>query len=197
MHEGDAKALLRRRFLARRRQLDRDEWRRMSDAITEQVMRLPYYRNCPVLLTYVSAKDNEADTCALIDHALRDKKKVLIPVMGKERGVMEWSWLKHRDELTPVCFGLLEPDRPYRRMSEPPQDAVCIVPGIAFTPEGGRIGYGGGYYDRFLTTFQGTTIGIAFDMQITPTLPVAPHDVRVMYVVTNTSCYHTMPPPSC
>ena len=110
MHEDDAKAQLRRRFLDARRQLDHAEWRRMSDAITDQVIRLPHYRNCAVLLTYVSAKDNEADTHTLIDHALRCGKKVLVPVMGGERGLMEWSWLKNRNELTPVRFGLLEPD---------------------------------------------------------------------------------------
>jgi 5-formyltetrahydrofolate cyclo-ligase len=113
---------------------------------------------------------------------------VLVPVV-RGPGEMLWSRLETWDDLARGHFGLLEPRGDRTRPSTPPPGAICLVPGIAFTPDGGRIGYGGGYFDRFLIYFDGFTAGMAFNVQMRDALPLDECDVRVHAVVTESAVY--------
>jgi len=120
----------------------------------------------------------------VIGHLLGEKKTVLVPIAQANR-VLEWSHLTSLSELEPGRFGILEPKVECRRLVHPPREgAVAITPGVAFTVRGYRIGYGGGYYDRFLSIFGGVSIGLAFEVQMAPAIPVGEFDVAVDYVVT-------------
>nr|HPK00418.1 5-formyltetrahydrofolate cyclo-ligase [Candidatus Hydrogenedentota bacterium] len=113
---------------------------------------------------------------------------VLVPVtLGKGR--MLWSRLESMEELAPAAFGVLEPRPEYRRDMAPPADSVVLVPGLAFTESGWRIGYGGGYFDRFLAEFPGTKIAIAYALQLIPEMPAEAHDIPMDIIVTESRVY--------
>ncbi len=176
------KTRLRRQYLDVRRALSAEAWARGSEAVRRRLEAWPSYAQTRALLTYVSSKDNEVDTLAILRDALARGVEVLVPVMGREPGQMAWSRLLDLDALAPARFGVLEPMPAAQRLTTPPEDALCLVPGVAFTREGDRIGYGGGYYDRFLSSFPGETVGLAFDVQLADWIPVGRHDQPVRRV---------------
>lgn len=175
---------LRRIALAARRALSPDMAAAKSAVIAERVRSLKAFREAPCVLSYVASKDNEVDTRALIDGALREGRPVLVPVT-KPRGVMIWSALRDWDDLAESRFGLFEPRAESLRPMTPPPGSVCLVPGIAFNEDGYRIGYGGGYFDRFLAGFDGISIGLAFREQLYPLWTPEPCDIPVQLLVTD------------
>jgi len=180
------KGAIRRKYLGMRRAMDAMSWTRRSAAVRDVLLQQPFFHDCNTLLTYVAAKDNEVDTRGIIDLALSSGRRVLVPMTTAGKGIMQWGRIESRGELFATAFGLLEPKA---KPVPPPRDALCLTPGIAFTRKGHRIGYGGGYYDRFLAAFQGTAVGLAFDMQIAPYLPVEAHDCMMNFLVTESGCY--------
>jgi len=184
---------LRCEYNARRKALSPGEWTRLSGLIRGRLERSALYQDAHTLLVYVSAKDNEVDTHVLIDRAQAAGKSILIPVTGAGKGEMRWALLKSRLDLVRGRFDLLEPPLGKEVFVQPPPDALCLVPGIAFTRNGLRLGYGGGFYDRFLDTFGGMTVGLAFEVQLAPSLPVADCDLPVDSVVTEARWYPIAP----
>ena len=184
----EKKKMLRRQYLEKRRALSAELWKEASSRITARLKGSGVFRDCEALLTYLSAKDNEVDTSAIIAVALQSDRNVLVPVVASDRNLV-WAQIHDYSELVRGKFGLLEPDPERAQIVSVPASALCLTPGIAFTRDGKRIGYGGGYYDRFLSEFSGISIGLAFDFQIAPTLPQDAFDQRVGYVFTETKCY--------
>lgn len=164
----------------------------LGAAIRERLTQLPEFQETPIILTYVSSIENEADTHALIKDCLAVGRQVLVPVAMPGRRLV-WSVLREMDDLAQGRFGVLEPMEARRRLVEPPPGALALVPGLVFTPEGDRIGFGGGYYDRFLATFSGMKVGLAYDMQIVPSIPLEAHDVPMDAVVTEAAVYRRSP----
>lgn len=186
------KKAIRTRLLEARKRLSPEEAATKSAAIRQRVACLPEFQAASAVLTYVASKDNEVDTRPLIDELLRARRPVLVP-LTRGKGQMVWSRLEHMTDLARGTFGILEP-RPERQHDmPPPPDSAVLVPGIAFTLTGWRIGYGGGYFDRFLAEFPGVKIALAYDMQIVPEVPVAPHDVPMDILVTETAIYRCAP----
>ena len=182
------KKTIRHEILAARRALTPAEAAEKSAAIGASVAALPEFAAASAVLTYVASKDNEVDTQPLIARLLEASRPVLVPAtLGKGR--MVWSRLESLDELAPATFGVLEPRPEYRRDMPPPAGSVVLVPGLAFTKAGWRIGYGGGYFDRFLAEFAGTRIAVAFALQIVPEMPVEAHDVPMHIIVTESHVY--------
>ncbi len=159
-----------------------------STAVLRQLEALPEIQSAPTVLTYISSKDNEVDTRGFIASLLYQKKTALVPIALENR-IMAWSELHNLSEAVPGKFGILEPLPQYRRIVDPSDDAPVLVPGIAFTKRGARIGYGGGYFDTFLADFPGPKIGLAFDCQILRNFPVDEHDVPVDLVVTESALF--------
>ncbi len=177
------KRTLRKAMLERRRGIAADEAARQSAAIMEQLRQLPEFREADAVLVYVASKDNEVDTIPLIESLLQEGRMVLVPV-AKDAGRMVWSRLQALDELERRRFGILEPPPEFERPTDPPPGSICLVPGLAFSPEGLRIGYGGGFYDRFLSEYDGIMAGLAFQAQVVDSLPAEPHDVPMDMVIT-------------
>lgn len=180
---GEQKRALRRTALERRRALTPDAYAVRSAAIAERLQFVPEFATASAILTYVASLDNEADTKPIIRNALTAGRTLLVPI-ARKGGRMDWSRLASLKELAPSTFGVLEPRADAERLSAVPPHAVALVPGLLFTRDGYRIGYGGGYYDRFLAGFDGLSIGLAFDLQWADAVPVEPHDVRLDMVVT-------------
>lgn len=182
------KAEIRRDRLLARRALASEEAARLGARIMERVTALTEFAETECVLAYVSSKDNEVDTHALIRWLLLRERLVLVPVAGSG-GVLTWSHLLDLDELEPQRFGILEPRPELCRPTEPPRGAACLVPGVAFTRDGRRIGYGGGYFDRFLAGFEGPKLALAYELQIVENISADPHDVPVDAVVTERGVY--------
>ncbi len=141
-------------------------------------------RDVSTVLTYVSAKDNEVDTHGIIKGLLAGGRTVFVPVSDLDKRIMQWSRLLAMEELERSHFGLLEPSAKNIRFEPIPSGAVCLVPGLAFTRAGWRIGYGGGYFDRFLDVFSGMPVALAHNIQVVDHIPTEPFDRPVDYLVT-------------
>lgn len=156
----------------------------MDEKILKKVGVLRKYKKSNVIFTYVSKKI-EVDTYGIIEKCWADGKKVAVPACDKDTRTMKFYFIESFDELIKGTFGLLEPDESKCREATDFSGGLCIVPGFAFDYHAYRLGYGYGYYDRFLQHFGGTTVGICYSNCITPHLPHGRYDKPVDIVVTN------------
>ncbi|MCX5770613.1 MAG: 5-formyltetrahydrofolate cyclo-ligase [Candidatus Hydrogenedentes bacterium] len=181
-------AELRTKYLELRRALDPADAARRSAEIIDRLRRLPAFAAARGFLIYVASKDNEVDTKPLIRSLLKHIYPVLVPV-AEPGGKLLWSRLHDMADLEPARFGILEPRPDARRVTKPPADSVIVVPGVAFSVDGWRIGYGGGYFDRFLVTYGGPIVALAYDIQIVTHIDNDTHDVPMDFIVTETTTY--------
>jgi 5-formyltetrahydrofolate cyclo-ligase len=179
------KAKVRKQVLEARRSLKPGQVEEKAAAILTRLQSLPALADGGPVLSYVASKDNEVDTLRLITWLLEQGRVVLVPIALADR-TLEWSRLLSLSDLSRGRFDILEPRPERRRIEVPPLGAVVIVPGVAFRPDGYRIGYGAGYFDRFLSAHRGTRIGLAFDVQIVESFVPDPHDIPMDYIVTET-----------
>lgn len=178
---------LRRAFGAERAALDPTVRARADAALADRLAQLPAFASAQVVLTYVSIGD-EVDTRELIAQALVAGKTVAAPRVSGPH-VMDWYRIDGVDGLVRSSFGVLEPPADEARRIAPDQveDALALVPGFAFTPQGYRLGYGGGFYDVFLAGFRGATVGLCRDEFLRADVgPLEAHDQAVDLVVTPT-----------
>ncbi len=183
------KCVLRAKMRAARRALPPEEYTARSQAVAERLVALPEWRLAPAVLAYAASKDNEVDTRPIVEALLAEGRSVYTPIAATD-GMMQWSRLAAWGELEPARFGILEPKPNCRRIEPVPEGSLALVPGLAFTRNGYRIGFGGGYYDVFLSHFDGFSVGLAFDMQLLDSLPITEHDQPVDAVVTETAVYY-------
>ena len=156
------KAELRKKVLHEMKALSQKQKIAMDQALTERFLNHPVYHEAKVVATYLSFP-HEFQTQGLIDQALKNGKKVLIP-KTYPKGRMEFV-VYDPQQLKKTSFGLLEPQGDLE-VVEPSQIDLIHVPGLAFTREGYRIGYGGGYYDRYLEHFAGHTMSTIYPCQV-------------------------------
>lgn len=150
----------------------------MDQALTERFLNHPFYQEAKTIATYLSFP-HEFQTQELIEQALKDGKKVLIP-KTYAKGRMDFV-VYHPQQLVKTSFGLLEPQGDLEVVDASQIDLIH-VPGLAFTREGYRIGYGGGYYDRYLEHFAGQTMSTIYPCQIQTFNPDS-HDIPVQEVL--------------
>lgn len=173
--------------LIRRRQ-SRELVVEKSEKIQAKLFSLREFMDARKITFYVAKKsDGEVETEQMIRDSLRTGKKVLIPITDKPRRRLVFSELRDYDaELTLGTFGIKEPKREYRRIVPPNQTDLVTVPGIVFDLRGYRLGYGFGYYDRFLSSLsvETPTIGLAFEFQIENKVQTENHDIPVHRIIT-------------
>jgi 5-formyltetrahydrofolate cyclo-ligase len=150
--------------------------------IYEQVTAWSVFKDAHCVACYVSI-DNEVDTRRLIISALDMGKQVCVPVTQK-KSVMHFQLISGLDELLPTRFGLLEPVFQAEKIVVPDDLDLVIVPGLAFDRQGNRLGFGGGFYDRFLTRCSATRMGLAYAFQVVDVVPIENHDVQMDRLVT-------------
>jgi 5-formyltetrahydrofolate cyclo-ligase len=166
-----------------RERMDPELKARQDDAIFSRVLSLREYAKARVIFTYVS-KQIEVDTTALICSALESGKKVAVPLCIPETIGMEFYEINSLDELVSGTYGVLEPDPSKSRLVKNQKNSICIVPGLSFDSQGYRLGYGKGYYDRFLSGYQGTTVGLCYAKCMKWELPHGYYDRPVDILVT-------------
>lgn len=173
------KAELRKKILQEMKALSQEQKQAMDRALTERFLQHPFYQEAKVIATYLSFP-HEFQTQELIKRMLKDGKKVLIP-KTYPKGRMEFVVYDPK-QLAKTSFGLLEPQGDLE-VVEPSQIDLIHVPGLAFTTEGYRIGYGGGYYDRYLEHFAGHTMSTIYPCQVQE-FNLENHDIPVQEVLT-------------
>ena len=186
----EAKVALRRQILARRDELTAEFRTAASNAIAARVTQLPEFAAANAVLLTLAYR-SEWSTLPLVRAALLAGKTVAVPRVDAAARMLELHALTDPDREIIVGFqGIPEPlpDSP-----KVPRDAIdfVLVPGVAFDENGGRLGYGGGYYDRLLPLLdpRAARMAGAFEMQIVDRVPAAPHDVAVDAVVTETRTF--------
>ena len=179
------KAALRERCQKRRTKLSTEQVAASSRAILQRVLGLEEYARAKLVHTYVSSKDNEVDTCELIRLSAAHGKAVVIPVVQKGSRLLRHARIAGLEQLELSSWGLYRPPADHRDWIEDLDEIdLVIVPGIAFDPQGRRVGFGGGFYDRFLSRIRAPKIGLTYDCLLVNDVPVEPHDVPMDIVVT-------------
>ena len=175
---------LRKKFRTYRENLDKEKKQFMDEKILQKISILNVYKSSCIVFTYVS-KDIEVDTYKLMEKSWADGKKVAVPRCKPETKEMDFYIINSFDDLEKATFGLLEPITSKCEKVTDFSEGVCIVPGFCFDNMGFRLGYGHGYYDRFLQNFKGTTIGICYVGSILPKLPHGRFDKPVDILLTD------------
>jgi 5-formyltetrahydrofolate cyclo-ligase len=169
-------------------QTDKDA---VSRAICGKFMALPAYQSAKTVMWYVDA-GSEVRTRNTLPEALTHGKRVVVPWCVVETNTLELFHLEDMIELVEGAYKILEPKDELRRLPakvvQPEELDLVMVPGTAFDPRGGRMGQGKGYYDRLLAGARpdAPLVALAFDCQIFDEIPVAPHDVFMDLVLTET-----------
>ena len=181
----EKKGKLENRFLAARKaHTDQqiDDW---SRKIAETVTALPEYSNSRRILAYADY-NHEVMTKYIIEAAWNDGKEVAVPkVVGQD---MVFYKLTDFAQLEKGYFGIPEPAGGEIVQWE---DAMMVMPGVAFDRENHRVGYGGGFYDRFLEKHPCIRrVAVAFEFQMLPEVPTEPTDISPEIIVTEKSAYH-------
>ena len=172
------KSKLRKQVLQEMKAISQEQKQAMDRALTKRFLNHPFYQEAKTIATYLSFP-HEFQTQELIEQALKDGKKVLIP-KTYPKGHMDFV-VYDPQQLVKTSFGLLEPQGDLE-VVEPSQIDLIHVPGLAFTTGGYRIGYGGGYYDRYLEHFTGHTLSTVYHYQVQDFIPEK-HDIPVQEVL--------------
>ncbi|MCF6289507.1 MAG: 5-formyltetrahydrofolate cyclo-ligase [Desulfobacterales bacterium] len=190
MEQGQAMGMgrpeLRKRVLTIRDRLPVTERATKSGQIHNRLWQLPAFANAELLCIYVSFR-SEVETMGLIRQSLAFGKTVTVPLTVIDPPQLIPYKIDDPDQDL-VCgyCGIPEPDPGRTGPVDPGGIEAVLVPGAVFDPLGGRLGYGGGYYDRFLALKapQAVRIGIAFAAQLVDRVPVLAHDQPLDYLVT-------------
>ena len=178
------KQRLREERLVARETLSEQERARLDDCITQKLLATPEYAEAATVLTYVSVS-SEVSTRMFIERALREGKTVAVPrCLPGHR--LEFVAITSLDQLVPAPFNLLEPAKDLSALTESQMnDTICIVPALLVDTKGHRLGYGAGFYDRFLSTYSGKKICLAYQQNLSKTmLPHSEFDVAVDMIIT-------------
>lgn len=179
----NAKQTLRRQILELR---DAAHDPKADTVMIRTLTALDDYKRAKRVAVYVSW-NSEVNTHPLIEQALNDGKRVAVPYcVPKTRDMKMLEITRFPDDLKPGTMGILEPDPAVCPEMAPEAIDLIIVPGVGFTERGERLGYGGGFYDRYLPKLKATAaqIALAPEFQILDTLPVEAHDQRVPTIIT-------------
>lgn len=182
MKDKTRKKLIRTSALRRRRKISLQEKIALDKAIAENVLQSFAYQNAETVLCYV-AMPFEVDTTAILESAFDGGKAVALPECNVKNHEMHFRLVRSFDELTFGAYGIFEP-LDSCALYEPTERDLCIVPGLSFDRNGNRIGFGGGYYDRYLSKYPVRTAGLCYDAFVVPEIPSEPFDIPVQMIIT-------------
>ncbi len=186
-----SKDKLRSQIASFRMSLDNEEYLKKSNIILNKLINSQWYLEADTIISYVSV-NNEVDTIGLINRALSDGKRVAVPkIINKE---MEFYYINSLSELKKGYFNIPEPiDTSNICMPRSQEESdmsdifnmVMIVPGVAFDRSNNRLGYGGGFYDRYLSIHKIYTIAICFKEQLLDEICTEEYDIKMDEVITD------------
>jgi len=177
---------IRHQIISLRLTLSADEVRLKSARITDLTLNLPEWQRAKKVMIYLPFR-KEVDTTGLISRAFAEGKHVVIPACRENpRRIIASRLLDIAEDLTPGAWGILEPKPEALRQVCPSEIDLVLVPGVAFDRCGNRLGYGAGYYDRFLRTLRPNVkaMALAFQLQVLEQIETKEHDSPVDMLVT-------------
>ncbi len=164
-----------------RKSITKEEKRCFDRRIFTFFINSVLYKKADKLLIYVSV-NGEVDTLDIISRALSDGKKVAVPYCsGKE---MKFLVINSPDDLSEGEFGIPTADPERCEFVSDFNNTLCIVPGLSFDVKGNRLGYGGGFYDRFLCAHPVDTVGLCYERCLSESVPTEKFDIKINYVLT-------------
>ena len=186
----EEKRLFRKSALKRRAKITNRQEK--SAQIAKNLFDIKAYKNASMIFAYMSYR-SEADTMPVIEHALAEQKCVAVPrvvLLDGEQGSgkMVFCRIMSLDDCVKGTYGILEPKKDCQ-VVRADENSLILVPGCAFTRDGLRMGYGGGYYDRFLAHYRGGTGLLCRELLIREEIPLEPHDYPVPWVLTERGLY--------
>ncbi|BCL61085.1 5-formyltetrahydrofolate cyclo-ligase [Desulfomarina profundi] len=178
---------LRKNILTTRNNLPREELLQKSDTIRQTVLNNKMIMSKNTFFVYVSFR-SEVATFDLINDLLKAGKNVTVPITRTETKRLDAIRIKNLEEdLVPGYCDIPEPPESLCRTNkvDPSEIEVIILPGSVFDERGGRFGYGGGFYDRFVSAIpKSLRVGLAFELQIVERAPLQPHDELLDLIIT-------------
>lgn len=158
-------------------------WRREADEkIAKLLFKSSLFQSCPTIFCYVSRSD-EIDTRKIIEYSLAADKKIAVPRTYREERKMEFVKIESLQELKLGKFGILEPSETCR-VQTATETTLCLIPALCVDNNGHRLGFGGGYYDRFLKNFPGKTVVLVYEFLSKSRFPIEAHDVAAGNILT-------------
>lgn len=175
----DLKKSLRQEMKARRNALTEEERNYAAAICLSKLKELPEFVNSDWVYAYIACR-NELETADIINYSLSHGKHVAVPKVHGE--IMYFYEISSLSDCIPGAFGILEPSGESKdRVAAP---GVMLVPGLAFDQSGNRLGYGGGFYDKYLNSHDGiTTVALGYDFQIVEKVPTEQHDKKMDYLI--------------
>ncbi len=178
----DAKKTLRKYIMEKLSELKLPEYEDQSYQIAQRLYRSDEWISAETVAVTVS-KAPEVDTLQIIRMGWEQGKRMVIPKCEPKSKGLDFRELKRFSQLETVYYGLLEPIVNETVSVGGDDIDLVVVPGLAFSDSGFRLGFGGGYYDRFLADYHGYTVSLAFKDQLVNELPVESHDIPVQKII--------------
>ena len=181
------KITLRGILLQKRAEFSREERKEMDRDIAAGLIDSPLFKKASMLLIYAPL-ENEINLLPVAHVARKRGMPIAFPRCDKETNTMQFYFLPEGQKLLPGAYGIPEPpeDAP---LCIPDERALCIVPALSYDLSGNRIGYGKGYYDRYLATFPGVTVGTTYASILLKNVPTEAHDLPVDWLFTERGFY--------
>lgn len=158
-----------------------------SEMITRLLLESDFYKSAETVLLYNST-GSEVSTDEIFRACLRDGKKTAFPVCLDKNGKMEFFVIEKESDLQEGMYGIYAPEEHCPVLSDNDK-CLCCVPGLSFDKKGFRLGYGKGYYDRYLSNFKGISVGLCYDALVSESLPADKYDKSVNYLITDKKIY--------
>ena len=181
----DEKNALREKYRALRREMSESEKAARDGAIASAAAAMASFRYAEYVLMYAPTGE-EIDVFPIARRALELGKAGLLPRGPQEDPTMSYRAVSSLDELSPAAYGIPEPpeDAPVYDPAKDSGSAICFVPGLVYDRMGYRVGYGKGFYDRYLSAFSGCKIGVVYSDYILKSVPRGRFDVKVDILLT-------------
>lgn len=187
---SEQKSLLRKEMIAKRQSLSQEEWEEKSSLILGHILSSSEFKSARTIHCFISMNDRfEVDTHRLINEMLAVGKEVIVPITDFKSGTLSHSKLESFSDLKPNKWGVLEPDQ--KKAVKTDEIDLVLVPLLAADKFGNRLGYGKGFYDRFLAETNALAFGLVFSDFILENIPTDSFDKKLNGLISEKGLIYT------
>lgn len=187
---ASSKAQLRAKHKQIRSRLSHSKKALLDQKLSERVLGCEEYSRSVTVFAFIS-KDIEVDTSLIIADALAKGKRLAVPRCNSDGKTLTFYYISSTADLTCGAFGILEPDVNKCAAAKKSDADLILVPGLAYDRRGYRIGFGKGFYDRFLSDAECPTLGLCYSCCVEEELTADEHDLPVGLLITDSFTIHT------
>lgn len=181
----EKKQIIRKQVIEKLSHLPKEQYIEESKQIGQHLFNSRYWKEAKVIAVTIP-RDQEVDTYEIIKRAWEQNKTIAVPRADFQTKTMIFYELTHFSQLEQSVFRMKEPKEDICPIVSIREMELVIVPGVAFDERGYRLGYGGGFYDRFLPCVEAPTIALAFSCQVVKEVPIDIHDWKIDHIISPT-----------